>query len=125
MKKLFMFLLTAGLLLGCAMADNMYPVYSPNLTTVPPSPTPTPTPTMVGGYTPVKVNDPLVVSALAFLQQNFPAIKIKQVKSAGQQVVAGLNVKMICLIDLPGDPQMWELTVYQDLNGNLQFTGAK
>jgi len=124
MKKLFLFLLLLGILMVPAFSDVLYPVYSPDLGT-PPPPMPTPAPTMCGSYTPVNLNDPLVVSALDFLKQNFPALKIQQVKSAGQQVVAGMNVKLVCLMDFPGNSLMWELTVYQDLNGNFQFTGAK
>ncbi len=80
---------------------------------------------MVGGYMKVAVSDKEVAAALSYLKKNFPALGIESVVEASTQVVAGMNIKMICKVTHAGTSETWEMVVYRDLKNEYHFTGAK
>jgi hypothetical protein len=79
----------------------------------------------VGGWKKISITDKEVVDSLAYLGENFPVITVEKVHSAYVQVVAGLNVKLICTIAGLGEEKKWEIIVYKDLEKNFHFTSAK
>jgi hypothetical protein len=80
---------------------------------------------VAGGYTKVPVNEKEVTGALSYLKKNFPAFGIDSVEEAYTQVVAGVNIKLICKVTHPGNRETWEIIVYRDLKNEYHFTGAK
>jgi hypothetical protein len=80
---------------------------------------------IVGGYTKVSVDSKDVTDALSYVKKNFPAFGVESVEEAYTQVVAGLNVKMVCKVAHPKCSEKWELTVYRDLKSEYHLTGAK
>lgn len=80
---------------------------------------------IVGGYTKVAVDSKDVTDALSYVKKNFPAFGVESVEEAYTQVVAGLNVKMVCKVAHPKCSEKWELTVYRDLKNEYHLTGAK
>ncbi|GEM_PF-2477837 len=80
---------------------------------------------MVGGYAKVTVSEKVVTETLSFLKKSFPAFGIESVEEAYTQVVAGMNIKLVCKVSHPQCTETWELVVYRDLNGEYHLTGAK
>ena len=110
MKKLLLTLVFFGLLTTVLFANDM--MVSKN-------------DPMPGGYSQVSTSDKIVTDAVSFLNENFPAIKIDSVKKAYQQVVAGMNVKLVCSVKCCEKKETWDIVVYRDLKGNMFFTSAK
>lgn len=78
-----------------------------------------------GGYTKIAVTDKEVTDAVSFMKKSFPAIRIDAVNEAFKQVVAGLNIRLVCNVSAMGGKDTWEMVIYKDLKGNYFLTGAK
>jgi len=108
MKKIAFFLAFLGIILGVAFAAELPESGA-----------------LCGGYTKVSVQDQSVTDTLNYLKENFPALKVAEIKEAYAQVVAGLNVKLICQMEGYQTGELWEIVVFRDLDGEFHFTGAK
>jgi len=80
---------------------------------------------MPGGWNKIATNDKMVSDSVSYLQANFPVIVIDKVQEAYQQVVAGLNVKIICTVAHLKNKEKWEIVIYKDLKGTFHLTSAK
>jgi hypothetical protein len=110
MKKALIFLVISAIMVSLCYAQTVFAAEEQS---------------MPGGWMKIAVDDKAVTDSLAYLKQNFPVIRIEGVQSAYQQVVAGLNIKLVCKVSQMGNDEMWELIIYKDLMGNLQLTGAR
>lgn len=81
---------------------------------------------MPGGYASISTNDQLVKDSLALLKKNFAILKVTGVESAAKQVVAGLNIKLVCKVSNEGAAnERWEFVIYKDLKNKYHLTSAK
>ena len=71
----------------------------------------------VGGFRAADVNDERVQNAAAFAAQQLGG-ELSEVESAEQQVVAGMNFKLVILTE---DGARWRVTVHQPLRGELRL----
>ena len=79
------------------------------------------TPVLAGGYSSVATNDPNVKSAADFAAKSLTngQAGVKNISSAEQQVVAGMNYRMN--IELTNGSK-YNVTVYKDLQGGMSLT---
>ncbi len=80
---------------------------------------------MPGGWARIAPDAPEIVSCLSFLKADFPAITVDKVREAYQQVVAGMNFKLVCDVSHLGHDEVWEMVIYRDLNGAFHLTHAR
>lgn len=82
-------------------------------------------PVLTGGYEKISVDAQDVKDCVKFLETYFPTekeyehLKIKEVKEAYSQVVAGRNIKLICTVDNKVQDktvqETWEFIIYINL----------
>jgi len=78
-----------------------------------------------GGYTPAKVDDPLVLEAKAAVQRQFALLRLETVLDAGLQLVAGLNVALVCRVQEADGQGIWAFRVHRRLDNSWQLTLAR
>jgi len=88
--------------------------------------TPEASPT-VGGYSEVSTSDPDVNSAAQFAvsneaQSTGEIYELQQVVEAEQQVVAGINYRLVLVVIDSGQSRRAEAVVYRDLQGAYSLT---
>jgi len=88
-------------------------------------PDPQDTPQLVGGYRASALDAPLVLQAKAFIQSHFALLRLERVQEAATQVVAGTNVKLVCLVSGEGDPAPWEFVAWRKLDGAWMLQSAR
>jgi hypothetical protein len=79
----------------------------------------------VGGYSPAPTDTPLVTDAKAFLQASLPSWSFREVVEAYTQVVAGLNVKLVCDVTEADGPSQWQFVAFRSLDGRWHLTSAE
>jgi hypothetical protein len=82
---------------------------------------------LVGGYARASIDDALVREARAEIQRYFvPEFqRLEEIRQASTQVVAGLNVKLLCQVtSADRDPSLWEFVVWRRLDGTWQLISA-
>ena len=82
-------------------------------------------PPLVGGYRAAALDAPLVLEAKAFIQQHFALLRLDRIHEAATQVVAGTNVKLVCLVSGEGDPTQWEFVAWRKLDGSWRLQSAR
>ena len=108
-------ILVAVWLMGCGPQPDSDPSPGPGPGAVP------------GGYAAAPVADPEVVAAAMFAvtahaEKSKKTITLTKVVSAQQQVVAGMNYKLVLAVDVDGQPKEVEAAVYKDLKRTMQLT---
>ena len=83
------------------------------------------TPQVVGGYRNAPLDAPLVFEAKAFIQKHFALLRLERIQEAATQVVAGTNVKLVCLVSGEGDPAPWEFVAWRKLDGSWMLQSAR
>ena len=68
---------------------------------------------------------PVVREAKAFVQKHLAILRIKEVKEASTQVVAGLNVKLVCRVAEEEGSGTWEFHAYRKLDGHWRLQSAQ
>jgi hypothetical protein len=81
-------------------------------------------PPPMGAYRPAPVDTPLVGDARAFVQKHLASMTLGDVTEAYIQVVAGLNVKLVCTVVADDGPSAWEFVAYRSLDGKWHFYSA-
>lgn len=89
-----------------------------------PSGPPNPSRIIVGGYQPAQTDTPLVLDAKAFVQKHLASMNLNEVTEAYTQVVAGLNVKLVCEVMADDGPSFWEFVAYRSLDSKWHFYSA-
>ena len=69
-----------------------------------------------GAYEPVPTDNPIVQEARDFAQSRMLSMTFGEVSVAYIQVVAGLNVKIVCAVTEDGQPSSWKFVVYRSLD---------
>ena len=79
---------------------------------------------LMGAYQPAACDTQLVQDAKTFLQHNLAAMNLDEVTEAYTQVVAGLNVKLVCAVSGEDGPAKWQFVAYRSLDGHWHFHSA-
>jgi hypothetical protein len=79
----------------------------------------------MGAYEPAPCDMPLVQDARAYIQKHLPSMNLEDVKEAYTQVVAGLNVKLICSVTADDGQSNWQFVAFRSLDGHWHLTSAK
>ena len=92
-------------------------------------------PVVAGGYEKIAIDDQAVKDCVKYLEQYLPTetqyknLKIKEVKEAYSQVVAGRNIKLMCTVENNVNNKIkeetWEFIVYINLNNEYKATSCK
>ena len=96
----------------------------------PPSPSGTPAKSpdqgsiLVGAYSPAPLDAALVQEAKAYVQKHLAAMSLGEVTEAYTQVVAGVNIKVVCNVSADDGPSSWQFVVYQTLDGKYHLYSA-
>ena len=80
---------------------------------------------MMGAYQPAPSDMPLVLDAKVFIQHHLPTLNVNEVTEAYTQVVAGLNVKLVCSVSGEDGPATWQFVAFRSLDGRWHFHSAK
>lgn len=78
---------------------------------------PSQTAILYGAYQPISSDNPLVQEARDFAQSRMLSMTFGEVSVAYVQVVAGMNVKLVCNVTEDGQPSSWKFVVYKSLDG--------
>ena len=82
-------------------------------------------PIRVGGYEACPTDSQLALEARAFIQKNLSALTITEVAGAYIQLVAGLNVKLVCRVKGEDGPSEWQFVAYQSLDHTWHLYAAE
>jgi hypothetical protein len=80
---------------------------------------------MPGGYQQVDSQAATVQEARATAQKALSGISIEAVLEAYQQVVAGMNYKLVCRVAGPDGAGTWEFVVWHRLDDTWKLTSAR
>jgi len=78
----------------------------------------------MGAYAPADPQQPLVQDARAFIQRHLATMTLNEVTEAYTQVVAGLNVKLVCAVQDEDGNHTWQFIAYRSLDGRWHFHSA-
>jgi hypothetical protein len=78
----------------------------------------------MGAYAPASPDNPLVQDARAFIQRQLASMTLNEVTEAYTQVVAGLNVKLVCEVQGQDGTAPWQFIAYRSLDGQWHFHSA-
>lgn len=82
--------------------------------------------TVAGGYSKAAVDDAKVTAAAEFAvteeSKKGTKISLKSISSAETQVVAGMNYKLVIVVDEGGTEKTVEATIYEDLQQIMSVT---
>ena len=81
-------------------------------------------PGRMGAYAPAGLEAPMVLEARTFLQGRLPSMTLNEVREAYTQVVAGLNVKLVCEVEEEDGPATWQFVAFRSLDGRWHFHSA-
>lgn len=110
------------------MKSILFPLFVCPLMAAPPAhtrPTAPASQAMPGGYQSVDREAAPVQEAKATVQKELSALSIEAVLEAYQQVVAGMNYKLVCRVAEPGGADTWEFVVWHRLDGTWKLTSAR
>jgi hypothetical protein len=79
---------------------------------------------ILGGYAPTNLDAPLVREAQSFIQSHLAVMVLGEVSEAYTQVVAGLNVKLVCSVTGDDGPSTWQFVAFRSLDGRWHFHSA-
>jgi len=79
---------------------------------------------LVGGYRPAPLDLDLVQETKAYIQKHLAAMTLGELKEAYTQVVAGVNVKIVCNVTADDGASTWEFVVYRSLDGQRHLYSA-
>ena len=77
-----------------------------------------------GSYDPCPTDTAVAMEARAFVQRNLAAMTIVEVCEAYTQLVAGLNVKLVCKVAGEDGPSRWQFVAYRSLDKRWHLYGA-
>jgi hypothetical protein len=80
---------------------------------------------MTGGYRAAALDAPLVLQAQAFIQKHLALLRLEELQEAYTQVVAGINVKLVCRVTGEGEPARWEFVAWRKLDGTWMLQSAR
>ena len=80
---------------------------------------------IVGAFTPVPVDAPVIQDAKNFVQTHMPSLSQVEVSVAYTQVVHGMNVKLIGTGMEEGQQVSWKFVIYRSLNGLMALSLAE
>jgi hypothetical protein len=78
-----------------------------------------------GAYVQVPVNSPQVKEARDFVQSRLTTFSLGETARAYVQVVAGLNVKLICDVNEEGKTVSWGFSAFRSLDGQWHLMLAE
>jgi len=78
-----------------------------------------------GGFVPVPADQPLVLAAKAAIQKYFATLQLGNVQEAATQVVAGMNVRILCQVKEGDDQMVWRFQIWRKLDGTWRLTSAR
>ena len=81
-------------------------------------------PGSMGAYAPASLEAPQVLEARTFLQGRLPNMTLNELREAYTQVVAGLNVKLVCEVLEEDGPATWQFVAFRSLDGRWHFHSA-
>jgi hypothetical protein len=90
----------------------------------PPADSPERSSILVGAYVPAPLDAALVLEAKAYVQKHLASMNLGEVTEAYTQVVAGLNIKVVCSVTADDGPSSWQFVVYQTLDGKYHLYSA-
>ena len=79
---------------------------------------------LMGAYQPAPCDSQLVQDARSFVQRHLASMTLDEVTEAYTQVVAGLNVKLVCTVSGEDGPASWQFVAYRSLDGQWHFRSA-
>ena len=79
---------------------------------------------LVGAYSPAPLDLPLVQETKAYVQKHLAAMTLGELREAYTQVVAGVNIKVVCNVTADDGNSTWEFVVYQSLDGKRHLYSA-
>jgi hypothetical protein len=80
---------------------------------------------VVGAFQAVDRETPAVEEARAAIQKYFASLRLDQVQEAYQQIVAGVNFKLVCRVQGDGGQALWEFVVWRRLDDRWELTSAR
>ena len=80
---------------------------------------------VVGGYRSLDLESPSALEARAAIQKYFVSLRLGAIQEAYLQVVAGTNIKLVCLVDGEERPAAWEFVVWHRLDDRWELTSAR
>lgn len=80
---------------------------------------------LFGAFEPVPANSPVVQEARDFAQSRMLSMTFGEVSVAYVQVVAGLNVKIVCGVTEDGQQSSWKFVVFKSLDGKWHMGMAE
>ena len=110
------------------MKTIMFFLFVCSLMAVTPAPTHSTAPAnaiMPGGYQSVDSEAATVQEVKATAQKALSGISIEAVLEAYQQVVAGMNYKLVCQVSEPNGTATWEFIVWHRLDDSWKLTSAR
>jgi hypothetical protein len=79
---------------------------------------------VMGAYAPANLDAPLVREARNFIQSHLALMVLGEISEAYTQVVAGLNVKLVCSVTGDDGRSTWQFIAYRSLDGRWHFHSA-
>jgi len=79
---------------------------------------------IMGGYQAAPTDLTLVQEAKVCVQHHLSSMTLDEVMEAYTQVVAGLNIKLVCAVRDEDGPACWQFVVFKDLEGKWHLTSA-
>jgi hypothetical protein len=79
----------------------------------------------MGAYEPAPSDMPLVQDAKTYIQKHLASMSVNEIREAYTQVVAGLNVKLICAVTSDDGPSDWQFVAFRSLDGRWHLTSAR
>ena len=79
---------------------------------------------IMGAYAPAATDNPLVQDARAFIQNHLASMSLNEVTEAYTQVVAGMNVKLVCEVAGEDGTATWQFVAYRSLDGRWHWHSA-
>jgi hypothetical protein len=80
---------------------------------------------MAGAYVPVSPEIPIVQEARTFIQKHLASLQLGTPLEACSQIVAGVNIKFICVVTDEDGPADWQFVAYRSLDANWHFISAQ
>jgi hypothetical protein len=79
----------------------------------------------MGAYQVAAKESPFVLEAIACVQRHMPLLRLDKILEAYTQVVAGINIKLLCNVTTDGELSQWEFVVFRNLDGQYHLSLAK
>lgn len=85
---------------------------------------PAPSGRLVGAPRPAFVDSPVVLDAKSFIQKHLAILRLDGIREAHTQVVAGIKVRLLCLVTDEDETGLWEFVAWRQPDGRWRFLSA-